>query len=182
MKTFCALVAAIATCLGCESSDRKADPQPYEDIESAIEALATLDDIWEASAAAKQIYSGGVPAIEALRGYLDDDRVIPSGLCSRSFNSREVTLGEQAMWTIQDMIEVDLPKVYDNSYYVLSNENVEQWLDKRKGMTMTELEIEAATAQLNQAKQQMEAGDRYANDAVRIIEDRLAELKRMIKD
>ena len=80
------------------------------------------------------------------------------------------------------MIEIGLPKVYDNSYYVLRNDNLEQWLDERKGMSITELEIEAATAQLNQAKQQMEAGASYANDAVDMIEDRLAELKRTIQD
>ncbi|MEM6473852.1 MAG: hypothetical protein AAF802_30130 [Planctomycetota bacterium] len=182
MKTFYAIIASVGICVGCESSNRKDDSRPYEDFETAIEAIATVNDIWEASAAAEQIYTGGVPAIVALRGYLDDVRVIPSGFCSRSINSSDITLGQQALWTIQDMIEVGLPKMYDNSFYVLRSGNLEQWLDEREGMSIIELEIEAANAQLLQAKQQMEAGAPYAKDAVTIIEDRLEELIRLIRD
>ena len=53
---------------------------------------------------------------------------------------------------------------------------MEQWLDERKGMSFSQLRIEAATAQLKYAKQHKANGERYANDAIALIEERLAEL------
>ena len=177
MKQLNPLFFTLAFVVGCDVASRDGVPQRYPDFESAIEAIATSEDIDEARAAAAQLYSGGVPAINALRKHLSDDRVIASGFCTRSLNTYDgLTLAEQARWSIQDMVETGLPKVYDESYYVLRNDNLEQWLDERKGMSFIELQIEAATAQLSHAKQQMANGDPYATGAVHMIEDRLMEL------
>jgi hypothetical protein len=177
MKISFSFIAAISICLGCESTDHKADPQPYKNFESAIEAIATSDDIWVASAAAGQIYSGGVPAIEALRGYLDDDRVIPSGLCSRSINSNDVTLGEQSFWTIQDMIEETRVPLVKKSYYVLTRDNVEDWLDRQQGKSLVGLKIEAASASLGLANLDYQANNTPdARDAIEEYSELLVEL------
>ena len=180
MKPLNTLLFAFALVVGCDASNRDGDSDPYPDLDSAVEAIATSRDIYRAGAAAKQLYSGGVPAINVFRKHLRDDRVIPSGFCTRSLNTYEgITMAEQSRWSIQDMIETGLPKVYGNCYYVLRNDNVEQWLDDRTGSTFVELQIQAATAQLGNAKMQRANGDYYASGAIEIIEERLKELSRI---
>jgi hypothetical protein len=163
---------------GCDSPRRDVVPQRYADFDSAIEAIASSEDISEANTAAVQLYSGGVPAIDALRKHLKDERVIPSGFCSRSLNTYDgVTMAEQALWSIQDMIETGLPKSCGDSYYVLRDGNLETWLDERTGLSIKELQIAAASAQLDQAKRELATGDPDAQGAIEMIEDRLLELR-----
>lgn len=183
MKPLNSFFFALAIFFGCDGRHRVSIDNPYPDFDSAIEAIATTEDIYVAGAAAEQLYSGGVHAINALREHLSDDRVVPSGFCTRSLNNYDgLTMAEQMRWSIQDMIETSLPKVYDDSYYVLRSGNLEQWLDQRAGMSFIELQIEAATTQLNHAKGQMAHGDPYASGAIDIIEDRLLELRRTAQE
>ena len=183
MKPLVLVSFSLGLFFGCDGPHRDVVPQRYADFESAIEAMATSKDIGDANAAAVQLYAGGIPAIDALRRHLRDDRVIPSGFCSRSLSRYDgLTIAEQARWSIQDMIETGLPKVYDDSYYVLRDGDLEQWLDERKGMSFIELQMEAARAQLDQAKRHMATGKPHAEGAIAVLKDRLAELGRSSKN
>lgn len=144
MKTQHTLIFVLILLFGCDVTSRDIVPRRYADFDTAIEVIATSGDIDDANAAAAQLYSGGVPAINALRKHLDDKRAIPSGFCSRALNTYEgLTIADQALWTIQEMIEPDVAKAYGHSNF-LEKGNVEQWLDERKGMSIIELRAEAA--------------------------------------
>ena len=155
------IFALVGLCLGCSGSRRdETTPPTYPSFESAIEAIATSSDLSEANAAALQLYAGGVPAIESLRKYLSDDRVIQSPFCSRAINAGSISVGEQSFWTIQDMIETTrLPKSLRN-YYILTPDSVETWLDDRKGKSIRELQVDAASESLSAAKKDFQSTGR----------------------
>ena len=149
MKSPLTLLIAIALLVGCAKPPRAGSPHRYPDLESAIDALATSEDIQDANAAAAQIYDGGIPAIYALREHLDDDRLIPSGFCTRALNRYDMlTVSDQALWTIQEMLEPDVPKAYEHADCLLRG-NVGQWLDEHKGLSIAELRAEVARVAVN---------------------------------
>lgn len=104
MKSPSTLLIAIALLVGCAKPPPAASPHRYPDLESAIAALATSEEIQDANAAAAQIYDGGIPAIYALREHLDDHRLIPPGFCTSALNRYDMlTVSDQALWTIQEI-------------------------------------------------------------------------------
>jgi hypothetical protein len=178
MKASFGFTLLIAIALGCSASnEHTVVTQADVDFDTAIEIIATSTDWDYVNSAQARLSYGGLPAIDALRNHLSDERVIPTGYSTRAINSGDVTIAEQALWTIQDMIETALPKVYDDSYYVLRDNNVEQWLDERRGQSLLDLQVDAAATQLAHAKQELDSGNNAARCAVRILEERLAELR-----
>lgn len=179
MKPVCIFIfALVALSLGCRGSRRDDTiPPPYPNFESAIEAIATSSDLSEANAAAVQLYSGGVPAIDVLRKHLSDDRVIPSPFCSRAVNAGPISVGEQSFWTIQDMIETTrLPKSLRN-YLILTPDGVERWLDDRKGKLIRELQVDAAKASFAAARKDFQSrGDSNARAAMELYAEQLQAL------
>ncbi len=179
MKPVCILIIAlVGSSVGCSGSRRDDTvPPPYPDFESAIEAIATSSDLSEANAAAVQLYSGGVPAIDVLREHLSDDRIIPSPFCSRAVNAGSISVGEQSFWTIQDMIETTrLPKSLRN-YLILTSDSVETWLDDRKGKSIRELQVDAATASFAAAKKDFQSrGNSNARAAMELYGEQLQTL------
>lgn len=112
MKPQYLLFFSLAIASGCDSTREQPVPQAFADLEAAAEAIATSHDLEVANAAAIQLYSGGVPAIDALRKHLHNERVIPSGFCTRALSSYDgLTMAEQTFWSIQDMIETGVPKI-----------------------------------------------------------------------
>ena len=150
MKSPWTLLIAFALLVGCAKPPGAASPHRYPDVESAIDALATSEDIQDANAAAAQIYAGGIPAIYALRGHLHDDRLIPSGFCTRALNRYDMlTVSDQALWTIQEMLEPDLPKAYDHADCLLREKRGAMAGRNTRGLSIAELRAEVAREAIN---------------------------------
>ncbi|MEL6108504.1 MAG: hypothetical protein AAFU85_20965 [Planctomycetota bacterium] len=177
MKPLHPFFFALTLFFGCDDPRTDRVPGSYPDFETAIEVIATTEDIYEAGEAAAHLYEGGIPAINALRNHLSDQRVIPSGFCTRSLNQPGQTMDEQALWSIQDMIEPQAPKLLAGYYQVLSRETVEQWLDRREDMSITGLQIEAASTWLSRAQRDFESsGSPHAQAVIELCQERLNEL------
>ncbi|MDA8746141.1 hypothetical protein N9N28_16065 [Rubripirellula amarantea] len=179
MKTNLSLLLAVAVALGCTGTqDDAVVVSAGADFDTAIETLATSSDLADVNASLGILYGGGVPAIEALREHLSDDRVIPAVHTTRLANGT-ATVGDQAFWTIQEMIEPFLFKSYSGNYSVLTREGAEQWLDSHRGMTIVGLQIEATSTALTHAKRDLEmTGSPEARMAIEICRERLTELRR----
>ena len=178
MKTHRSLLLALVVAIGCAGTQEDAVVVSADvDIDTAIETLATSSDLADVNASLRILYGGGVPAVEALREHLSDDRIIPAVHTTRLANGT-ATAGDQAFWTIQEMIEPFLFKSYSGNYSVLTRGNVEQWLDRNRGKTIVGLQIEATSTALTHAKRDLEmTGSREARMAIEICRERLTELR-----
>lgn len=116
------------------------------DFDSAIETIATSTDQAAVSAAAEQLQSGGLPAIQSLLKHLDDQRQA----ASRYYLARSVTgpvdVGDHCFWLIQDILETLPPKKLQ--YSALSKTNIATWLSARDGETLAELRRDACVGAL----------------------------------
>ena len=178
MKTHRSLLFAVVVALGCAGTqDDTVVVSTDADFDTAIETLATSSDLAEVNASLGILYGGGVSAIDVLREHLSDDRIIPAVHTTR-LAIGTATVGDQAFWTIQEMIEPFLFKGYRGNYSVLTRENVEQWLDSNRGMTIVGLQIKATSTALTNAKRDLElTGSKEARTAIEICRERLTELR-----
>lgn len=178
MKLQLSIAFTLAFAVGCSDSSKQRVITPANvDFDTAVEIIATSDDFDYVNSAQARLVYGGLPAIAELRLHLSDERIIPTGYSNRSINSGEISIATHAFWTIQDMIETGLPKYYDESYHVLNSGNVERWLDDRSDKSLIELQIDAASSTLAHAQREQQSGDQEARGAVKILTERLKELR-----
>jgi hypothetical protein len=64
----------------------------------------------------------------------------------------KMSLGEVAVDLIKYLLEGKIPLVY-RKYFFLTESNVKQWLDERKGKSLKQLQIEAVTENLKNAEE-----------------------------
>ncbi|TWT98276.1 type 1 periplasmic-binding domain-containing protein [Stieleria varia] len=179
MKVQLAAFLTLMVAAGCSDSTGQRVITPADvDFDTAVEIIATSHDFDYVNSAQARLAYGGLPAIAELRLHLSDERLIPTGYSTRSINSGDITIGEHALWTIQDMIETTrLPKSLRN-YPVLTRENVDSWLDDRSGASLRQLQIEAArTAFIDAQNDFRSSGSSDARAAMELFREQLHELE-----
>lgn len=140
------------------------------EFDRALTAIEASDDWNAAHAGAGSLSARVLPAIETLRGYLEDDRVIARGDSALSVIG---TMGEHAFGAIRDAIETHLPNRY-TAYSAFSRNDVGDWLDHHQNKTLVELQIEAATTSLERAKREYELdGNADAQAAIAVYAELL---------
>ena len=156
MKSHRVILLTAAITIGCtDTQNEVVITSANPDFVSAIETIATSTDLAAVNASLRTLHGGGRPAIDALREHLSDERVIPAVHTTRRAVGT-ATMGQQAFWSIQDMVEKTRVPLVNKTYYVLTRSDVEDWLDRHQGKSLVGLQIEAASASLGLAKRDYE--------------------------
>jgi hypothetical protein len=80
------------------------------------------------------------------------------------------TIGEACFEIIQSEVEGNWPKAY-RSHYILTAENVGEWWESRKTMSLKDLQLDAATTSLERAKHKGDA------DTIRFLQEHLKDVQ-----
>jgi hypothetical protein len=154
------------------SSNNAENALTNSDFDKAFETIATSTDPDAVKAAAATLRNGGIPAINVLRKHLSDKRFPPPNHPLQRAVRAKPTMGVHAFWLIQAMVETRVAKAYQR-YSVLTPTNVEQWLDARRGKSILELQVDAATASLKRANRDVEV----AQQAIELYSEQLRKLR-----
>ena len=134
------------------------------DFEAQIKNLAEGKPDADIKAALAAIKNGGTAAFPALLAHLSDFTVVEPRYFQRdAFTSVEIDgvwhpsgplMSSACFDLIQDEIEGVWPKFY-RSYYVLSTNNVKEWLKAHEGLTLAQLRRVTREESLRRAKESL---------------------------
>ena len=80
------------------------------------------------------------------------------------------TIGEACFAMIQSEVEGNWPKAY-RGHYTLTAENVGEWWESRRTMSLKDLQLDAATTSLERAR------DKGDTDAIRFLQEHLKDVQ-----
>ncbi len=137
------------------------DPQT---VKTAVQLLS--DAKTQAFPALIKHLSDKTPASVKYFGLRDKQCVPQTTPCS----PWQPTIGEACFEIIQSEVEGNWPKAY-RSHYILTAENVGEWWESRKTMSLKDLQLDAATTSLERARHQGDA------DKIRFLQEHLKDVQ-----
>lgn len=165
MSFLCTILLSVGFLSGCKDLKSNVTSPANPDFGHALDVIDAYDDWNAAHSEAAPLDVDVLPAVKTLQGYLTDNRVITLEYPTHSVHG---TMGDHAFGAIRDAIESHLPNRYI-AYSAFSRNDVEDWLDRHKGKTLVELQIEAASTSLERAKRKYEQdGNQDAESAVAV--------------
>ena len=168
----------------CRNTDARLPPGTYlaitPEYERAIQDLAEGKDRQTVKTAIQVLSDAETRAFPALIKHLSDKT--PASL--EYFGARAVqcapqaspcppwqpTIGEACFAIIQSEVEGNWPKAY-RSHYTLTAENVGEWWESRRTMSLKDLQLDAARTSLERARDKGDA------DAIRFLQEHLKDVQ-----
>ena len=135
----------------------------YDSYDSLIDDLA--GDRKTALESHAKLKMAGTAAFPALLARIHDETIIDSGLFQaevmKKTNEGEwvlarPTIGLVAFETIRNQIESTWPKGGIRKHYALNKQNVEIWLTKHKGLSITQMRIRATVDSMDALSREIE--------------------------
>lgn len=148
--------------------------------ERAIQDLAEGKDPQTVEAAIRVLSEAKTQAFPALIKHLSDKT--PASV--EHFSLRDIlcvpgstpcppwqpTIGEACFDILQSEVEGNWPKAF-RSHYILTADNVGEWWESRRTMSLKDLQLDAATTSLERAKRNDDA------DAIRFLQEHLKDVQ-----
>jgi hypothetical protein len=178
-------VLAFAPSLPPQTSSVKGLPQASLTFERAVDDLAVDKDKATVKKALDTLYEAGTAAFPTLIAHLGDQRKVSL----RHFGAKaiqcvssaapcppyEPTIGEACFSILGVQVEGNWPKAYTR-YYTLTPENAGAWWEARRGMSLKDLQLEAARSSLAAAKKDY-AMRKVDKDTVKFLEGHLKDVR-----
>ena len=185
-------VLAFDSCLSPETSSVARPPQEPLTFEVAVADLAEGKDNATVEKALKTLSGAGTAAFPTLIAHLGDQRkasfqhfggkaiLVKCPPAAEPCPPYHPTIGEACFDILAGQVEGNWPKGY-RSYYTLTPENVAAWWQARRGMSLKELQLEAARSSLAAARNDY-ARRKRNNDGAEFLKGVVKFLEANLKD